>query len=553
MHKGGNARDPASGMRRDPVFIGLTVFMVLMLLLFVVYPVASVLVTSFKAQNSFTFVNYANFFRFAYYYKSMVNSLLLGVITTSIILFLSFSLSYVVSKTDLPFKGFLRMGSLLPLISPPFIFSLALIIIAGRRGLIYHFTGISPSIYGWPGLITAQVLSFLPLGFLMVNNVLQSLNPSLEDASHDLGASQVRTLFKIIIPLSIPGLFKAGLLVFIMSLADFGNPMLIGGGLPIMATDAYNLWIGEQNMEMAAVFCILLIIPSIFVYVIQNYFLKGGSFVTVSGQMTSTERRRIAWYIQYPFYTVAFLICIAIVACFTVIFVSSVTKLFMINNRLTLEHFSSYSGWKALKTSFMVSALAAVITSFTSIVFAYILVRKRPLGREALEFIALLGFAVPGTVMGIGYILVFNKPPFMITGTLAIIILNISFREFPVGLEAGIGKLHQIDISIEEASRDLGANSFKTFVRAALPLMSSAFAASFLYTFMVGMITISAVIFLIAPGTNLASLLILRLAETGNIGKASAMAVMLTLVVLASLMLLKVISKKSKMEILRGF
>ena len=546
-------RDQALGLRKDPAFIGLTAFMTLMLLLFVVYPVASVLVTSFQAEGAVSLQNYANFFRFAYYYKSMLNSLLLGVITTSIILVVAFALSYVISKTNLPLKGFLRMGALLPLISPPFIFSLALIIIAGRRGLIYHFFGISLSIYGWPGLILAQILSFLPLGFLMVNNVLQSLNPSLEDASNDLGASQARTLFRIIIPLSLPGLFKAGLLVFIMSLADFGNPMLIGGGLPIMATDAYNLWIGEQNMEMAAVFCILLIIPSIFVYVIQNYFLKGGSFVTVSGQMIGTERRKIAWYIQFPFYTLGLLVCLAIIACFTVIFISSVTKLFMINNTLTMEHFASYSGFKALKTSFTVSGIAAVITAFTSIIFSYILVRKNPAARDVLEFIALLGFAVPGTVMGIGYILVFNKPPFMITGTLAIIILNISFREFPVGLEAGIGKLHQIDVSIEEASRDLGANSIKTFIKAALPLMSSAFAASFLYTFMVGMITISAVIFLIAPGTNLASLLILRLAETGNIGKASAMAVMLTLIVMTSLMLLRVVSKKTKMEILKGF
>jgi len=397
------------------------------------------------------------------------------------------------------------------------------------------------------------VLSFLPLGFLMVNNVLQSLNPSLEDASSDLGAGQPRTLFKIIVPLSLPGLFKAALLVFIMSLADFGNPMLIGGGLPIMATDAYNLWIGEQNIEMASVFCVLLIIPSIIVYVIQNYILKGGSFITVSGQMTGTERRKIAWFIQYPFFLISLFVCLAIMACFSVIFLSSVTKLFMINNTFTLQHFSSYAGWRALKTSFTVSSIAAVITSFTSIIFAYVLVRKRPKARSLLEFMALLGFAVPGTVMGIGYILVFNRHPLVLTGTLLIIIINISFREFPVGLEAGISKLHQIDESIEEASRDLGAGSFRTFIGIALPLMSSAFAASFLYTFMVGMITISAVIFIIAPGTNLASLLILRLAETGNIGKASAMAMMLTAVVFISLMLLKAFSKKSNVEMLKGF
>ena len=540
-------------MRRDPLFIVLTIIMTLLLLLFGVYPLGTVLITSFRLEGRLSLGNYADFFRYSYYYRSMVNSLLLGVVTTVIILVFAFSISYTISKTNLPLKGFLKTASLLPLIAPPFIFSLALIIIAGRRGLIYHFIKISPNIYGWPGLITAQVLSFLPLGLLMVNNVLKSLNPSLEDASLDLGASQVRTLFRVIIPLSLPGLFKAALLVFIISLADFGNPMLIGGGLPIMATDAYNLWIGEQNMEMSAVFCILLVIPSIFVYVVQNYFLKEGSYVTVSGQMMATERRKISWYIQYPFFILSITVVLIIVSCFSVILLSSVTKIFMINNTFTLEHFFSYTGWKALRTSFTVSSIAATLTSFASIIFSYILVRKKPKGRQLLEFIALLGFAVPGTVMGIGYILVFNRYPLMLTGTLLIIIINISFREFPVGLEAGISKLYQIDISIEEASRDLGASSFKTFVRVALPLMSSAIAASFLYTFMVGMITISAVIFLIAPGTNLASLLILRLGETGNIGKASAMAILLTIIVLLSLMLLKYISKQSKVEMLKGF
>ena len=550
---GKNVRGTALGLKKDPVFIIITTIMIVLLLLFVVYPVFSVLVKSFRFKDEPSLVSYASFFKYSYYYRSMLNTLMLGVITTSIIVIISFALSYTVSKTELPFRGFFKIIAILPLISPPFIFSLALIIIAGRRGLIYQLLKISPSIYGWPGLIIAQVLSFLPLGFLMVNNVLQSLNPSLEDASSDLGAGQTRTLFKVIVPLSLPGLFKAALLVFIMSLADFGNPMLIGGGLPIMATDAYNLWIGEQNIEMASVFCSLLIIPSIIVYVIQNYILKGGSFITVSGQMIGTERRKIAWFIQYPFFLISLFVCLAIMACFSVIFLSSVTKLFMINNTFTLQHFSSYAGWRALKTSFTVSSIAAVITSFTSIIFAYVLVRKRPKARNLLEFMALLGFAVPGTVMGIGYILVFNRHPLVLTGTLLIIIINISFREFPVGLEAGISKLHQIDESIEEASRDLGAGSFRTFIGIALPLMSSAFAASFLYTFMVGMITISAVIFIIAPGTNLASLLILRLAETGNIGKASAMAMMLTAVVFISLMLLKAFSKKSNVEMLKGF
>jgi iron(III) transport system permease protein len=289
--------------------------------------------------------------------------------------------------------------------------------------------------------------------------------------------------------------------------------MLIGGGLPIMVTDAYNLWIGEHNVEMASVFCTLRIITSMILYVLQNNILKGGYFITVGGQMIEAERRRVAWYIQYAFFSIAFLVGLVIIACFAVILASSLTRLFMIDNRLTLLHFASYAGWKALRTS----------------------------------------FAVPGTVMGIGNILVFNSAPFFLSGGLFLIVLNIACREFPVGLESGIGKLQQIDLSIEEASRDLGAGSLRNFLRAVLPLMSSAFAASFLYTFMVGMMAISAVIFLIAPGTNLASLLILRLAETGNIGKASAMAVLLTLIVLGSLALLKLLSKKPRVEVLKGF
>lgn len=548
------ARDiKALGMRGDLVFILLTVVTTSILLLFVLYPVLSVLINSFKARQELSLVNYRSFFQFSYYYRSMINSLALGTVTTVSVLIIAFSISYVINKTSIPGRGILKPLALLPLISPPFIFALALIIIAGRRGLIYHLFKVSPRVYGWPGLIISQILTFLPLGFLMVNNVLQSMDTSLEDASSDLGAGQAKTLFKIIVPLSLPGLLKAALLVFIMSLADFGNPMLIGGGLPIMATDAYNLWIGEHNVEMASVFCVLLIIPSVMLYVVQNYFIRGGSFITVSGRTMGTESRKPAPYISGPFFALSLAAGLTIFSSFFVIFLTSITRLFMINNTFTLEHFASYAGWKALRTSLTVSSIAAVITSFLSVIYAYILVRKKPKASGLLEFLGLLGFAVPGTVMGIGYILVFNSSPLVLTGTLFIIILNISFREFPVGLEAGISKLHQIDESMEEVSRDLGAGSFKTFTSIALPLMSSAFAASFLYTFMVGMITISAVIFLIAPGTNLASILILRLAETGSVGKAAAMSVVLTIIVLFCLLLLRVLSRESKVEILKGF
>jgi len=492
---------------------------------------------------------YKDFFGSSLYWHSLRNSIILAVVSTTTIIIIAFCFSYLGLRGPRRFRGPLRVLSLVPLVAPPFIFSLSLILLGGRSGVITKLFNLDFNLYGWPGVILAQVITFLPLGYLMIENVLRSLGTNVEDAAMDMGASDYDILFKITIPLSFPGILKAALLVFLMSIADFGNPMLISGNVHFLATDAYLYWISENNLEMAAVFCVFLIIPSMLMFVIHEFILKGKSFTTIGGKPQLVEERPISDKILYPMLVVVGPVSLLIVACFGMIFLGAFTKILMINNTFTLEHFSSPNGVRALITSLKFALSAACIAPLIGVTLAYIFIRKRVPFKRALEFLSLLGFAVPGTVMGVGYILAFNAPPIKLTGTFIIMIINEAFRNLSVSLEAGSSKLHQIDVAIEEAAFDMGASAMKTFFKIVFPLISSALLAGFIYTFMVGMIAVSAVIFLISPGNNLAALYILAVAEQGMLGMACAISIMLIAVVLMCLGALKLVARYTQTEV----
>lgn len=492
---------------------------------------------------------YWEFFSSGRYYRALKNSIVVAIVTTLLVIPLAFCFAYLGLKGPGLLKFPLRMLGLIPLVAPPFIFSLALIIIGGRHGILTQFLNLPFNIYGWRGVIIAQVITFLPLGYLMIENVLRSLGSNLEEAAYDMRATDWQILYKITIPLAAPGILRASLLVFILSIADFGNPMLIGGDVPFLSTGAYLLWVSDNNLEMAAVFCVFLVLPSLIIFVVNEYLLKGKAYTTIGGKPQQTERRPIAPNILYPMLGLAGIASTVILVSFGVIFFGAFTKILMVDNTLTLDHFRSPNGFRTLITSLKFSFGAAMVAPAVGVTLSYILVRKRIPLKKVLESLALLGFAVPGTVMGIGYILAFNNPPLQLTGTFIILIVNEAFRNLSVSLEAGVGKLHQIDVAIEEAAADMGAGPFRIFFKIVLPLISSAFVAGFIYTFMVGMIAVSAVIFLITPGNDLAALYILNVAEQGYLGMACAISTMLIAVVLACMGGLKLLLKYTKTEV----
>ena len=492
---------------------------------------------------------YKDFFAKSIYWHSLRNSIVLAVVSTTIITVIAFLFAYMGLRGPRGARGPLRIIGLLPLVAPPFIFSLSLILLGGRSGVITKLFDLDFNLYGWPGVIIAQVITFLPLGYLMIENVLRSLGTNMEDAAADMGATDYNILFKITIPLSFPGILKAALLVFLLSIADFGNPMLISGNVHFLATDAYLYWVGENNLEMAAVFCVFLIVPSMFMFIIHEFILKGKSYTTIGGKPQHGEERPISGKILYPMLAVVIPVSMVIIACFGMIFLGAFTKILMINNTFTLEHFNSPNGIRALTTSLKFALSAACIAPLIGVTLSYIFIRKQIPFKRGLEFLSLLGFAVPGTVMGVGYILSFNTPPIKLTGTFLIMIINEAFRNLSVSLEAGSSKLHQIDVAIEEAAFDMGAGATKTFFKVVLPLISSALLAGFIYTFMVGMIAVSAVIFLISPGNDLAALYILAVAEQGMLGMACAISIMLIAVVLLCLGALKLVTHYTRTEV----
>lgn len=542
-----------SYLARNPLQSVVAFIIGITLVLFIVTPIVYVLIRSFGGAGGFTLEYYQNFFARPYYYRALTNSLTLATTVTIIVVTFCFMYAYIVAR--LP-KGFtstvMRSIALLPLLAPPFIFSISLITLGGRRGIISQalasMFGIEFSIYGWTGVILAQCIGLFPLGFMMLENVLRSMDLNLEEASADMGAGQWRTLFSVTIPLMMPGIMKAALLVFIKSIADFATPMVIGRGLPFLATDAYLLVVGQHNMEMAAVLATFLIMPTMIIFFIQNYILTDKTRTTIGSQSGGTAQIRMDPLMKGIFTVGSLLSILLIVSAFGIVFWSAFVVIPGVNNTFTLAHFSTRTGLTALVTSLKIASSAALLVAFMAVIQAYLNIRLKVPGSKLMEYIALFGMGVPGTVIGIGFILTFNQQPLKLTGTMFIIVMAIMCQYLGVSLEAGISKLHQIGPSMEEASWDMGASKAMTFFRIILPLMGSSFLYGLIFTFMSAMTTISAIIFLVYPGTTLAAVYILQVAEQGAIARAAAMSVVLITIVALSLFILNRLTARTHLS-----
>lgn len=537
----------------EPGFGVMTLVILLSLLLFILVPVLSVVLKSVGwGTGTITLDNYKMFFKTSYYFKALSNSLFAAVISTSIVIPVSVAFALYVTRSQSIISKVYRSLAQLPLVAPPFIFSLALIILLGRRGivstLLASVTGAKFSIYGVHGVIVAQILGYLPIAFMLVESSLRTISGNVEHASRDLGATQGKTIFKITLPLAYTGIIKAALLVFVMAIADFGNPMIIGGGKPFLASSTYLLVVGQQNLEMAAVLGVFLIIPSLVVFMLQTYYLKDKDYSSIDGT-SGGKNLPLNKPITALVFAISSVMVIAISSLFVVIFVAAFVKVLGVNNTFTLENFATHTGWKAVSNSVKISLMAAFLSAILSVVQGYLVERRDVPAKKLIEFTSLFGLAIPGTVVGIGYVLTFNGAPFYLTGTIILLVLNMAYRKIGVGMQAIISKLQQIDRNMEEASSDLGAGPLRTFFKVTLPLLTPAVLVGFVYTFMTSMVSVSAIIFLLSPKTRLAAAYILNLAEHAQIGKAAAMAVVLIVIAVACQRLLSFIEERAQMGI----
>ena len=546
---------PLARLARAELAVGATAGVVLVLLLtFVVWPVLRVLSLSLVTSAGIGVAHYAAFFSTWRLFRILLNSLLVSAISTVLTVAVALILAYAVTRTTIPGKRFVSLMSLLPLISPPFLVSLAFILLLGRNGVITRALGLDWSIYGFHGIVIAQVFTFLPQAYILLANVLGNIDSSLEEAAENLGAGLVTTLGRVTLPLARPGLASACLIVFILCMTDFGNPILVGGRYNVLATEIYAQVIGLNDFPAAAVMSVVLLVPCLIAYLANTYIVGRRSYVTVSAGARTTLRPTPP-AVRWALFTMSGGIALAIAAIYALIPLGSVVRLWGSDWSLSLTHYgfrSTVEGAWPIWNSVQLAVLSGVLGTILALLTAYVVERRRAPAARTIAALSLLPAALPGTVIGVGYILAFNVPPLLLTGTVWILVASVIFWKFPVAVLAGINTLKQVDPAIEEAAVSLGAGAVRTFTRVVLPLLTGTAFSIFIYFFVNGMVTVSAVIFLIYPGFNLGSVAILAQVENGYPGVACALGTIILAIVIGAVLLLRALVGGDRVAILKS-
>ncbi len=541
----------------DPLLLVTVVVLVVFLALFVLYPLAILLVDSVVSDGHLTgeiFQNVIHLERFKVaFWNTLRAGLLTGVISTVIGLLFAYVDVYVQLRSKILEKLF-NVVSLLPIVSPPFVLSLSMICLFGRSGLItrqiLHIY--DSNVYGLGGIVITQTLTFFPVCYLMLRGLLKNIDPSLEEAARDMGASRSKVFTTVTLPLMLPGLGNAFLVTFIESAADFANPMLIGGDYDTLATTIYLQITGAYDKQGAAAMAIILLSITVVMFIIQKYYLESKTAATLTGKASRGRMRITDRSITLPLTILCMLISIFVVMMYAMVPLGALFKLWGRDYSFTLDHFKfifSYGGLSAFKDSALLSLIASPITAVLSMIIAYLVVKKKFRGRGFIEFTSMLAMAVPGTVLGVGFIRGYSNGLFHsgvmqgLYGTSAILIIAFVVRSLPTGTRSGISALRQIDKSIEESATDLGAGVGKVFFTVTLPLIKDSFFSGLVTAFVRSITAISAVILLVTPRWKMVTVQINGLADKGNYGEACAYATILIIIVYAAVALMNLFIK----------
>lgn len=534
-HTGGMAEFKAL-LREPPLLISISVVF-LLFAVFIIYPFVKILLVPdvsdwIRALTEEEFV------------LAFAHTLYSSFVATFSAIILGFLFAYGIHYTDMPCKRFFQVVALLPTMAPSVVTGLAFIMLFGRRGFItWNLLHLKVDLYGPFGLWVAQTVAFFPLAYITISGVLKSISPNLELAAQNMGARGWYLFRTVTLRLATPGIASAFLLVAINSLADFGNPMLVGGNYQVLATEAYTQVTGAWDLPMGATLSVFLVIPTLIVFFIQRYYLEKNSYVTVTGKpVAGLIRVTTGPLAKWLLFAFSMLLSLGILMIIGVVFLFAFTVAFGYDYTFTLEYFKEgVIHSHVMINSWVASISTAAITTVLGIALAFLTIRKKFPGRTIMDFLAMLPVSLPGTFIGLALILAFNDGPLAMTGTLGIIILGMALRQLPVGYRQAVAGLKQIEGSLEEASTNLGANSFTTFRKIVLPMLKNSLSVSFVYAFMRSMNTLSTVIFLVSPEWNLASINIMSLANQGFLPTASATAVGIMLVIYATFGIVKLI------------
>lgn len=524
------------------VITKLTVLMLWLLLgVFVVYPLCRLFAMTFWVDGSFTLSNLRPFIDNWYDRQSAINSILLGCSVGVAGTALGFVFAFVTTRMNLPtwLKLLISAITILPLISPPFTSSIALTLLLGPNGMVLQWLGLDNfNFYGFWGTFISETLTFFPVAFMTISTILARIDPNLEDAAYSLGASSTRVFASVTLPLAAPGIANAFLLVFSCSLADFATPQVLGGhSFPVLPTQAYLQITGMYDFKGGAALSFMLLIPALVVYALQHYWISRKSYVTVSGKAGGRSSiKGPGLVLTTTMGAIVSAVIALIIAIYAVIVIGSLVKVWGINNTISLDNYRYVFtfGMKAIKDTLIIACIGTPLGGLLAVLVGYVTTRLKIRGHKTLETISLLNYTLPGTVVGIAYIIAFNDKPIVLTGTLYILVAAYLFRYSSAGIRNVIASLTQIDPSIEEASRSLGAGSARTFVSITIPLVLPAILSGMKYLFIHSMTAISATIFLVSVNWTLITTRILECMTELQFAQACAFSVVLILLVFAA-------------------
>ena len=542
----------------DPILVTTIVVLITFLTLFILYPLAILLVDSFVGDGGFSFNVFKRIFQMPTFTHAITNTLkvgfLVGILSTLVGLLFAYVEVYV--RMGKFTGGLFKVVSMLPVVSPPFVLSLSMIMLFGKAGIITRvlLTIYDHSVYGFWGIAIVQTLTFFPVCYMMLKGLLKNIDPSLEEAARDMGASRWKVFTSVTFPLLLPGLGNAFLVTFIESIADFANPMIIGGSYDTLATTIYLQITGAYDKAGAAAMAVVLLCITLAMFAVQKYYLERKTAATLTGKASRGRMLITDRSVRVPLtvlcslvalFVIMMYICVPIGACFP----TWGYKFFPLTGKWFKLVFTRYHGFQAFRDSFILSLISAPITALLSMIISYLVVKRKFKSKGFIEAVSMLAMAVPGTVLGVGYIRGFSGGLFHtgfmqgLYGTGLILIIVFVVRSLPTGTRSGISALRQIDKSIEESAYDMGADSFRVFMTVTLPLIKDSFLSGLVTAFVRSITAISAIILLVTPQFLLITVQINEFAEKGSYSLACAFATILIVITYGSVLLMNLVTK----------
>ena len=542
----------------DPILVTTIVVLITFLTLFILYPLAILLVDSFVGDGGFSFNVFKRIFQMPTFTHAITNTLkvgfLVGILSTLVGLLFAYVEVYV--RMGKFTGGLFKVVSMLPVVSPPFVLSLSMIMLFGKAGIITRFLLkiYDNSVYGFWGIAIVQTLTFFPVCYMMLKGLLKNIDPSLEEAARDMGASRWKVFTSVTFPLLLPGLGNAFLVTFIESIADFANPMIIGGSYDTLATTIYLQITGAYDKAGAAAMAVVLLCITLAMFAVQKYYLERKTAATLTGKASRGRMLITDRSVRVPLtvlcslvalFVIMMYICVPIGACFP----TWGYKFFPLTGKWFKLVFTRYHGFQAFRDSFILSLISAPVTALLSMIISYLVVKRKFKSKGFIEAVSMLAMAVPGTVLGVGYIRGFSGGLFHtgfmhgLYGTGLILIIVFVVRSLPTGTRSGISALRQIDKSIEESAYDMGADSFRVFMTVTLPLIKDSFLSGLVTAFVRSITAISAIILLVTPQFLLITVQINEFAEKGSYSLACAFATILIVITYGSVLLMNLVTK----------